>query len=142
MAGQKHPHKYKRHRYKTGTEVYFCTLPNCTHRVECAFTLGKESICNRCGEKFLMDEYSIRLAEPHCQACKVTKVDSNIEVKVSVDTDSILDKVLANAKLSNGKGTSKEEEPKQPLEKLPSLRDRLDAVLSRKDDTEDSDILL
>jgi len=69
MASLKHAHKLKRHKYKTGTKVFFCTLPNCTYRHDPDLTLGKATICWRCGKEFLQNEYSLRLAKPHCPAC-------------------------------------------------------------------------
>lgn len=71
----KHIHKLKRHRYaKTKTEVYFCTLPDCQHKIECALAVGKVSICNLCGKEFVMNEYTVKLARPHCEPCSKRKV--------------------------------------------------------------------
>ncbi len=69
MAIQKHIHKLRKHKYKTGIAVYFCTLPDCNYKIEVPFSLGKESICNICGEPFIMNEYTLRLITPHCQNC-------------------------------------------------------------------------
>lgn len=63
-----HIHKLKRHKYKNGTEVYFCTL-NCNFKVEVPVALGKLVICNICNEPFTMTEYTIKLARPHCSNC-------------------------------------------------------------------------
>lgn len=73
MTQQKHVHQLKRHRYRSGREIYFCTLPDCTHKIDPAFAVGKRSICNRCGEEFLLSEYSVRLAKPHCDKCHKSK---------------------------------------------------------------------
>ena len=69
-----HVHKLKRHKYPTGNTVYFCTLPDCHFKVDVALALGKRNICNSCGEEFILDEYSIRLARPHCRNCGKQKV--------------------------------------------------------------------
>jgi hypothetical protein len=68
-----HVHKLKRLRYKSGNEIFFCTLPDCTYKTNIALALGKRSICHRCGSEFLMDEYSLRLAKPHCPQCHKPK---------------------------------------------------------------------
>jgi ssDNA-binding Zn-finger/Zn-ribbon topoisomerase 1 len=75
----KHVHKLKRHRYeKTGNSVYFCTLPDCHFKIDVALALGKRAVCNLCGSEFIMNEYTIKLAIPHCDSCskrKVTGID-------------------------------------------------------------------
>jgi len=70
---QEHTHKLKRHIYPNGTKVYFCIL-DCTFKVEAAFALGKVVLCNICNEPFPMNEYSIKLAKPHCNACGKMKI--------------------------------------------------------------------
>lgn len=73
MSKQEHVHKLRRHQYPNGTKVYFCTL-DCSYKIEAAFALGKKTICNICGDEFIMNEYSARLAKPHCIACGKMKV--------------------------------------------------------------------
>lgn len=63
-----HNHKLKRTTYASGTKVYFC-IDDCSYKIEVAFALGKVVICNICEEPFSMNEYSIKLAKPHCNAC-------------------------------------------------------------------------
>ena len=70
----KHTHKLKRHIYKTGVAVYFCTLPDCHYKIDTALALGKRSICHTCNEEFIMNEYTVRLARPHCMNCSKQKV--------------------------------------------------------------------
>lgn len=65
----KHIHKLKKHRYKTGIAVFFCTLPDCNYKIEAPLSLGKESICNICSEPFIMNEYTLKLIKPHCMNC-------------------------------------------------------------------------
>lgn len=69
---QQHIHKLKRHSYKSGTAVYFCVL-DCKFKVSTSLALGKRTLCWRCGESFIMDEYTIRLAKPHCPSCHKPK---------------------------------------------------------------------
>ena len=68
-----HVHKLKRVKYKSGNAIFFCTLPDCNFKTNIALALGKRSICWRCGEQFIMSEYSLRLAKPHCPACHKPK---------------------------------------------------------------------
>lgn len=63
-----HLHKLKRTTYSTGTKVYFC-IDDCSYKVEVAFALGKVVRCNICDDNFQMNEYSIKLARPHCNDC-------------------------------------------------------------------------
>jgi hypothetical protein len=51
---------------------------DCNYKIESAFALGKKTICNICGDEFIMNEYSVKLAKPHCTRCgkmKVTNAD-------------------------------------------------------------------
>ena len=50
-------------------EIYFCTLPDCSFKNEVHFLLGKETLCNICGQPFLMNERTLRLLRPHCVNC-------------------------------------------------------------------------
>lgn len=72
----KHVHKFRRHAYKTGNKVFFCTLPDCNFKIEVPLSFGKSCICNRCGNAFQINEYSIRMANPHCNDCIVRKGSS------------------------------------------------------------------
>jgi hypothetical protein len=73
ITTEKHVHKFKRLKYKTGSTIFFCTLPDCSVKLNPALALGKRSICWRCGEPFVMTEYSLRLAKPHCENCHKPK---------------------------------------------------------------------
>lgn len=74
-----HIHKLKRVRYKSGNTVFFCALPDCNYKSNPSLVLGKRSLCWRCGEPFIMNEYALRLAKPHCEGCHKPKseVDKN-----------------------------------------------------------------
>lgn len=74
---EKHIHKFRRHRYASGNTVFFCAQPDCTVKITPALALGKRSICWRCGEPFILSEYSIRLAKPHCDNCHKPKTIPN-----------------------------------------------------------------
>lgn len=87
---QKHTHKLKRHKYaKTGTMVYFCTLPDCHWKIECFAALGKKSICNICGNEFIMSEYTVKLHLPSCNNCRKVKVSGEDGKKHYIRKDSI-----------------------------------------------------
>jgi len=42
--------------------------------METALVLGKNTICNLCGNEFIMNEYTVKLARPHCESCSKQKV--------------------------------------------------------------------
>lgn len=86
---QKHTHKLRRHIYKTGARVYFCTLPDCYHKIECSLAVGKMSICNICGEEFQLNEYHVRLAKPHCDKCGKIKIKGSDGKKHYIRRDSL-----------------------------------------------------
>lgn len=70
---QDHTHKLRRHRYSSGTSIYFCALPDCSYKITPPLALGKRALCWRCGEPFILNEYAIRLAKPHCENCHMPK---------------------------------------------------------------------
>lgn len=70
----KHNHKVKRLNLSTGNKIYFCVLPDCTFKIKVALSLGKQVICWRCENPFYLNEYSIRLAKPHCENCHKSKI--------------------------------------------------------------------
>ena len=80
MAKTSHIHKFKRLRYKSGNEIFFCALPDCNQKINPALALGKRSICWRCGEPFIMNDYSLRLAKPHCEGCHKPKKDVDVNI--------------------------------------------------------------
>lgn len=89
-AKAKHVHKFRRHKYKTGNIIFFCAEPDCNFKLAPALAIGKRSICWRCGEPFIMNEYSIRLAKPHCDAChQPKKSDLAIEPTVAHEKSTL-----------------------------------------------------
>lgn len=84
LTESKHIHKFKRLRYKSGNEIFFCSLPDCSVKLNIALALGKRSLCWRCEQPFIMTEYSLRLAKPHCDAChKSKKIELDIITNIS-----------------------------------------------------------
>jgi len=89
MATVKHTHKLRRHKYSTGNTVYFCALADCHYKIECVMALGKKSICNICGDEFIMTEYTVKLAKPHCEKCSKIKMSGPDGKKHYVRRDSL-----------------------------------------------------
>lgn len=100
---QSHLHRLRKHKYSTGTSVYFCTLPDCHYKIEVPLALGKRTMCNICGIEFIMNEYTLRLIKPHCADCGkvrvkdaegrnryVKKVTSRVLANVATDTSQDL----------------------------------------------------
>jgi hypothetical protein len=110
MAILKHVHKLKKHSYKTGMTIFFCTL-DCSYKIEAALAVGNKALCNICEEPFTLTELSVRLKRPHCLNCgrKVIK-DENGKRKY-VDKNSS-DQVTASVRIDD----------------LGDLRSRLDSV--------------
>jgi len=115
---EKHTHRLKRHVYpKTKTAVYFCTLPDCHYKIECALALGKNSICNICGNEFILNEYAIKLLRPHCELCGKIRVRTSDGKRHFVRRDSLPvmaalseDIVALRSKLADATDTSEDED--------------------------------
>jgi len=69
--------------------VYFCILPDCQFKIDCALALGKKSICNLCNSEFIMTEYTVKLAKPHCEKCSKIKVNGSDGKKRYIRRDSL-----------------------------------------------------
>ena len=92
QAKEQHTHKLKRHRHKSGNVVYFCCLPDCSYKINPSLALGKRSLCWRCDEPFIMNDYSLRLAKPHCPNCHKSK--ENKSDKSNLYPDSIQSEIV------------------------------------------------
>jgi hypothetical protein len=101
-SDKEHIHKFCKHKYDTGVEIYFCTL-NCNYKIEVPFALGKEVLCNICTEPFTMTKKDLKLKEPHCLNCGrkevkdedgkkhyVRRVSSRVLTSIAIDTTSAL----------------------------------------------------
>lgn len=120
---KKHIHKLKRHRYPSGNTVFFCVL-DCSFKVDTALSVGKKNICWRCGNEFIMDEYSLRLAKPHCSACHQPKnkkeVSEDASIRIIVDDSKEEVTILPSVETSEANDS------------LQSLRDRLNKAIHDK----------
>lgn len=113
----KHIHKLRRHIYpKTKTAIYFCTLPDCHHKMETHLTIGKVTLCNICDEPFVMNENTIKLKLPHCNNCGKRAV-------IGDDGKRTYVRKIANRVLSSS-----------AQDVADNLQNRLDAVLNAPDE--------
>lgn len=126
MAKTSHVHKFKRHTYKTGNVIFFCTLPDCSVKVAPALALGKRSICWRCGNPFEMNDYSVRLAKPHCSDCHKPKNQKFVEPEPDIPLSNPF-KPLAPIIT----------EPEIKRDSLTEMRNRLSGIHARPDDEGD-----
>ncbi len=102
MTDKKHVHKLKKVKYKSGNATFFCTLPDCTYKINPALALGKRAICWRCDQEFLLNEYSLRLTRPHCSAChklKGKKEERNYPINTGIVQD-VSSEILLELSLS------------------------------------------
>lgn len=95
---EKHIHKLKRLKFKSGNAMYFCILPDCMFKINCQLALGKRSLCHRCEEPFIMNEYTIRLAKPHCDRCHKPKNEN--QVHISIPPEILTTHITESSKLS------------------------------------------
>lgn len=74
MASLNHIHLYERWKKikDTGTVIYRCTHPLCTHTAEKSFILGKACKCV-CGNEFVLTMEDLRRFRPRCFDCSNTK---------------------------------------------------------------------
>lgn len=122
-----HIHRLRRHTYKaTGNSVFFCTLSDCTYKIETQFSLGKETICWRCNKPFEMTTYAMRLAKPHCMDChKSIKGENSVSSK-------ILDAILPGSDIDRRTIPTRRSSEIiiKPEESINELRSKLDEIPS------------
>ena len=92
MPVKDHLHIYKR--VKGSRNEYMCQDPDCTHKIQKKYMLGKRAACGICGKSFIITRQSLRLAMPHCDECKkgsVEKVNEQREVNLDI---GLIDELL------------------------------------------------
>lgn len=140
MATIKHTHKLRRHTYKaTGNSVFFCTLTDCSYKIETQFSLGKETLCNRCGQPFIMTNYAVRLAKPHCMSChRSVASNQGVELVSTKIIDSLLPEVTDRREIATRRSDELVIRSDEPLE---AMRERMEApkVSYREIQIEDED---
>ncbi len=67
MPALNHVHNYIK--FKGRPKYYKCAHPDCSHSEHYNAIIGKRSMC-ACGEEFILTWQNMRLAKPHCDACK------------------------------------------------------------------------
>lgn len=98
-----HIHKY--HRVDIGRKkpywVMQCHGSTCHHyhpmktKNSAPTLVGKSSLCNRCGQPFIMDRRSILQAYPTCEDC--VRTPNNRKIQISSDpTEDFFKKLEAN----------------------------------------------
>lgn len=70
----KHVHRYQLRDYGK-RKVYACTLPDCTHFHYPDMVRGKISLCNQCGQEFILtnDIVTEKTVRPRCKDCRAAK---------------------------------------------------------------------
>jgi formylmethanofuran dehydrogenase subunit E len=69
----------------TTKEVWVMQCKECTHYTRmrgkwaCPLLIGKVSICNKCGDKFVLDRRALRLTEPTCSNCTKSKKKEEVQ---------------------------------------------------------------
>lgn len=81
----RHTHKYIRIRIGKNKRIRFkCDIAGCPHSIEPELAINRKSICNRCGDEFILTRSSLDLAKPHCNSCtnshKHEKINRLIDV--------------------------------------------------------------
>jgi len=130
---EKHVHKFRRHRYSSGNVVFFCALPDCKVKIDPALSLGKRSLCWRCGEPFILSEYAIRLAKPHCENCHKPK-------SIPLSTEDQLRQDWIHPPTETEKAATQELVSAVASDSVSSLKSRLASVLKRAAEEEDGEI--
>lgn len=87
-----HIHKYVKKIIGKDYVVYACADSNCTHYTTPKLTIGKLSICNRCGNTFAITADMVmagrEMAKPHCRNC--TKGRRKVEPQIERKLDNFL----------------------------------------------------
>lgn len=75
----KHIHQYKRADIGVSKEyiVYRCVLPDCGHYLVPNLVEGRECLCPRCGDTFIIEKSHLSLANPHCDNCIVKREEKS-----------------------------------------------------------------
>lgn len=128
MSKVKHAHRLRRMTYKNGTEMYICTLPDCSFKDQTEALLGKRAMCNLCGDEFIMNAYQIRLKSPHCTNCAKVKIKGHDGKKQYVRRRSL---PFASQIIQVPGGIAVVKEAKDVTA---DLRSRLDGLLKHDED--------
>lgn len=78
----KHIHQYVKVKIADRKDaiVWFkCNAIGCTHKIRAEFAENRLSICNRCGNEFVLTREKMKLVRPHCDACTMSTKAKNIK---------------------------------------------------------------
>lgn len=64
--------KFKRNKYNQ-PNLFRCADPHCTHFEEREHIIGKASLCNKCGDEFVLTREDTKRSRPICINCADTK---------------------------------------------------------------------
>ncbi len=112
MAKEKHVHTYalykKRSRKHKNPDTGYipfdrrwfeCRAPKCTHYIEASRLVGKASLCNGCGQEFILTRDDLERWEPKCLHCSKTK-----KGVAAAAAKNILDNLIAALDAPTGQG--------------------------------------
>jgi len=91
MPSINHTHKYERIiQGKNKSHIIFaCRLPNCTHFLTRELIVGKESLCWKCHDSFVLGSMDRNMRRPVCSKHKDRR--KKLEVMApSIDVDALL----------------------------------------------------
>lgn len=67
-----HVHKYQRLNIGKPPGEYFvmkCMDPSCSHYIAADLALGRNCVCWRCGDIFVLTKNDLSFRRPHCRKC-------------------------------------------------------------------------
>ena len=70
-------HEYERS--KSNKEIYRCLHPQCSHYKKREFLVGKEAICHKCKNKFILTWLQLRNKRPVCEFCTKSPKSSELQ---------------------------------------------------------------
>ena len=86
MPSKNHIHKYHRRRLGTSNKVWACALPDCSHYIPKhmeSMAEGKQSVCNQCGEEFVLNIEAMESDKPRCENCRLGRTPELETVELS-----------------------------------------------------------
>lgn len=79
MPSLLHTHTYVQYKARSGpgrgirNKVFRCADPDCTHFTGVEMVLGKKSLCNLCGQEYIISRTEALMVVPRCQLCSNSK---------------------------------------------------------------------
>lgn len=71
MPSLKHTHTYVKYKKRPG--YWRCADPKCSHYTDHESCVGKASLCNVCGNEFVLTYADLQNVKPRCLNCSETK---------------------------------------------------------------------